>query len=61
MKIDIKNFKWIREPKEYKITENEIEIVTEPHTDLWQRTYIILGMIMRLFCRWKRMKNISVL
>ena len=39
MKIDIKNFKWIREPKEYKITENEIEIVTEPHTDLWQRTY----------------------
>lgn len=39
MKIDIKDFKWIREPKEYKITENEIEIVTEPHTDLWQRTY----------------------
>ena len=61
MKIDIKNFKWIREPKEYKITENEIEIVTEPHTDLWQRTYFILGTIMRLFCRWKRMKNISVL
>ena len=53
MKIDIKNFKWIREPKEYKITENEIEIVTEH--------IIILGMIMRLFCRWKRMKNISVL
>ena len=61
MKIDIKNFKWIREPKEYKITENEIEIVTEPHTDLCREHIIILGTIMRLFCRWKRMKNISVL
>lgn len=39
MKIDIKNFKWIREPKKYNITETEIEIVTEPYTDLWQRTY----------------------
>lgn len=39
MKIDIKNFKWIREPKKYSITETEIEIITEPYTDLWQRTY----------------------
>ena len=38
MKIDIKNFKWIREPKKYSITETEIEIITEPYTDLWQRT-----------------------
>ena len=38
MKIDINNFKWIREPKKYSITETEIEIVTEPYTDLWQRT-----------------------
>ena len=35
--------------KEYKITENEIEIVTEPQRRLWQRTYYHLGMIMRLF------------
>ena len=34
-----KDLKWIREPKNYSITENKIEIVTEPHTDLWQRTY----------------------
>ena len=34
-----KDLKWIREPKHYSITENKIEIVTEPHTDLWQRTY----------------------
>lgn len=34
-----KDLKWIREPKNYSITENKTEIVTEPHTDLWQRTY----------------------
>lgn len=39
MSIDIKNFKWIREPKESTITDSRIEIVTESHTDLWQRTY----------------------
>lgn len=31
--------KWIREPKNYAITENKVEIITEPYTDLWQRTY----------------------
>ena len=30
---------WIREPKQYKIEPARIEITTEPHTDLWQRTY----------------------
>ena len=30
---------WIREPKQYKIEPDRIEITTEPHTDLWQRTY----------------------
>ena len=28
-----------RNPKDYSITENKIEIITKPHTDLWQRTY----------------------
>lgn len=37
--MDIKNFKWIREPKSYTIDNNKIEIITKPHTDLWQRTY----------------------
>ena len=37
--MDTKAFRWIREPKTYKIEENRIEITTEPHTDLWQRTY----------------------
>ena len=39
MKFDITNLKWTREPKQYSIDENRIEIITKPHTDLWQRTY----------------------
>lgn len=39
MEFNINDLKWIREPKDYSITENKIEIITEPHTDLWQRTY----------------------
>ena len=33
------NMKWTREPKSSYISDEHIEIVTEPHTDLWQRTY----------------------
>lgn len=32
-------FVWTREPAQYHIGEDEITITTEPHTDLWQRTY----------------------
>lgn len=39
MKVNTKDLKWIREPKNYTITEDKVEIITEPHTDLWQRTY----------------------
>ena len=39
MLFDVNHLKWIREPKEYLIDNNKIEIITEPHTDLWQRTY----------------------
>ena len=31
--------KWTREPSVYLINEDRIEIVTDPQTDLWQRTY----------------------
>ena len=31
--------KWLRAPANYTIGEDRIEITTEPHTDLWQRTY----------------------
>lgn len=39
MNFDIKNLKWIREPKSYSINKDKIEIITKPNTDLWQRTY----------------------
>ena len=32
-------FQWTREPKQYDIDSTKVEIVTAPHTDLWQRTY----------------------
>lgn len=33
------NLFWTREPKQHSITDSLITIVSEPHTDLWQRTY----------------------
>ena len=39
MKINKEYWKWTREPKNYSISEDMIEIITNPHTDLWQRTY----------------------
>ena len=30
---------WTREPDTFSITEDRIEILTQAHTDLWQRTY----------------------
>ena len=39
MKMDIQQMKWTRPPLNYRIGEDRIEITTEPHTDLWQRTY----------------------
>lgn len=37
--MDVHNWKWTRKPEHYRIENNKIEIVTEPHTDLWQKTY----------------------
>ena len=39
MKLDTQSMAWTRAPKSYSITSDRVEIVTEPHTDLWQRTY----------------------
>ncbi len=33
------NLFWIREPENYEITDEKITIVSQPNTDLWQRTY----------------------
>lgn len=39
MKINRENWEWTRKPKDFTISEEKIEIITNPHTDLWQRTY----------------------
>ena len=39
MHFNIHAFQWTREPENWTITADKIEIVTKPHTDLWQRTY----------------------
>ena len=39
MKMDLTMFRCTREPKSCKIEDGRIEVVTNPHTDLWQRTY----------------------
>ena len=39
MKLNAQTMKWTREPKSYSITSDKVEIITDPHTDLWQRTY----------------------
>ncbi|MBQ7385423.1 MAG: DUF1349 domain-containing protein [Ruminococcus sp.] len=39
MNVDINKFLWTREPARFSVTDNKIEVVTKPNTDLWQRTY----------------------
>ena len=39
MNFPINDFSWTREPESYTATDEKVEIVTKPHTDLWQRTY----------------------
>ena len=35
----IENMQWTRAPKRFRAEPDGIAITTEPHTDLWQRTY----------------------
>ncbi len=37
--LNLADFTWTREPKSYSIQNGVVEIVTNPFTDLWQRTY----------------------
>lgn len=30
---------WMQEPEKYQMNDSKVEIITEPGTDLWQRTY----------------------
>lgn len=38
-KTDLKSMKWIRQPEKFSVSEEKVTIITEPFTDLWQRTY----------------------
>lgn len=39
MNFNAEEMEWTRQPRESVVSSERIEIVTEPHTDLWQRTY----------------------
>ena len=39
MHFSVHDLQWTRQPKDYAVAEDKIQIVTNPHTDLWQRTY----------------------
>lgn len=39
MHFDVRKLQWTREPAAFTISDDKIEIITAPHTDLWQRTY----------------------
>ena len=39
MPFDTSKLTWTRPPKNFTIEDGRITITTEPHTDLWQRTY----------------------
>lgn len=37
--MNFESWKWTRAPKKFEINDDQVSIFTEPHTDLWQRTY----------------------
>ncbi len=37
--MDFTKFTWQREPQAYELRDDGMTITTQPHTDLWQRTY----------------------
>ena len=39
MKVDLKSMNWIRQPEQFSVSDEKVTIITEPFTDLWQRTY----------------------
>lgn len=39
MTFDTSKLVWTRQPERFSIGEDRVTITTQPHTDLWQRTY----------------------
>ena len=39
MTLNIRDFQWTRQPASFSVSDDRVQIITRPHTDLWQRTY----------------------
>ncbi len=39
VKFDLSKGNWLNKPSQFSIEEDAVEIVTEPNTDFWQRSY----------------------
>ena len=39
MSFDVRKLQWTREPAAFTISDDKIEMITAPRTDLWQSTY----------------------
>ena len=39
MNLELKSGKWINRPSQCTITQDSVEIITDPNTDFWQRSY----------------------
>ena len=39
MEFSVHDFQWTREPASFTVSDDKVEVITKPHTDLWQRTY----------------------
>ena len=37
--MNMQAFRWTREPDSFTVSGDQVEVITKPHTDLWQRTY----------------------
>ncbi len=37
--IELKDFSWVNQPSNFELNNDGLIIITEPETDLWQRTY----------------------
>ncbi|MFA5327896.1 MAG: DUF1349 domain-containing protein [Prolixibacteraceae bacterium] len=38
-KLNLNEFNWLNQPTEFSLDDDRLTIVTDPQTDLWQRTY----------------------
>jgi len=39
MAVNFAAGRWHNEPEKYRISADRVEMVTQPQTDFWQRTY----------------------